>query len=249
MSCDVYYHICATYDIDGYPTLIGWKQGQSATDGGTVLNEDGDIDAESVAQTLDLDLAQEETSVDAEPEDEEERQRVRETRARQGREAAAARLRRHGHEPRTRNARYHDAALSLAFAVRSQLFQTATAAEGGIAPRRRRALSDFLDLSEWALPRSWRVRAGLVRELRRRLAADAVRDRAAVAALIEGDVDRHRRGGTEDAWGSVEAGAEGGRAGRVRRRQRREAWAEEDRQWSRACTHGQPAKGFTCGLW
>ena len=131
MSCDVYYHICATYDIDGYPTLIGWKQGQSATDGGTVLNEDGDIDAESVAQTLDLDLAQEETSVDAEPEDEEERQRVRETRARQGREAAAARLRRHGHEPRTRNARYHDAALSLAFAVRSQLFQTATAAEGG----------------------------------------------------------------------------------------------------------------------
>lgn len=212
------------------------------------MNADENIDADIVAEMLDLDMAHEEVELyDSETDNEEDQKKVNEKRAEQGHQSASRMLSWHEHEPNTHNDRYHNAALSLAFAIKSQLFQTVTV-EGRMEPKRKRALSDFLDLMEWAAPRSWNVRSGLVKELQWRLEADAVRDRAAVEALVAQDVDRHRAAGTADAWGFVEAGGDGW-TGQVLRRAQREALAKEDRRWSRTCTHGQPAKGFTCGLW
>lgn len=247
VSCDVYYHICATYDIDGYPTLLGWKQGQSKAEIGMVLNEEEDIDADSVAQKLALDLAHEEVSLfDWETKNEEERKEVHEKMVQQGHKAAASMLSWHEHEPNTLNDRYHNAALSLAFAIKSQLFQTVTV-EGRMDSKRKRALLDFLNLLDWASPWSWDLRTGLVKELQWKLEANAVKNRGAVEALVDGDIGRHRAG-TADLWGFVKPGDRVW-TGQVLRQSQREVLARKDQHWSVACTHGQPAKGFTCGLW
>jgi len=166
----------------------------------------------------------------------------------QGHKAAKKKLSWHNHEPHTHNDRYHNAALSLAFAVKSQLFQTLTE-DGKMEPKRKVALTDFLNLLDWATPQSWKLRTSFIKELHWKMSANAVANRKDVEHLINGDQKRHRSMATEDLWGFVDASSDSSWKGNMFNGQSKEQLVKDDKHWSKTCTHAQPAKGFTCGLW
>lgn len=200
-----------------------------------------------IGEMLGLDLAHEAVQLfDWDIEDEETRAKIEKKLIDQGHKAARVKKAWHEHDPHTHNDRYHNAALSLAFAVKSQLFQTLTS-DGKMEPKRKDALVDFLNLLDWATPQSWKLRTGFIKELAWKMDANAVKGRGDVESLIDGDQDRHREKGTEDLWGFVDA-SESGWTGKMFGRPKEEL-AKEDKRWSKTCTHSQPAKGFTCGLW
>ncbi len=211
------------------------------------MNEEYEIEADTVGEMLGLDLANEEVEVyEEEIEDEEAKAKISKKMSEQGRKAAVLKKSWHEHKPHTHNDRYHDAALSLAFAVKTQLFQT-VADDGKIVPKRKRALVDFLNLLDWASPQSWNLRVGFIKKLQWNVDADALKDRRDVESLIEDDMDYHRSLGTEELWGYINVGGSGWTGNLFGRNQ--EELAKDDKHWSKTCTHSQPAKGFTCGLW
>ncbi|KAL9180110.1 hypothetical protein ACHAXT_008080 [Thalassiosira profunda] len=250
VSCDIYYAICSTYEIDGFPLILGWKAGDSFAERGIYLNEEEEITADIVAYDLELDLAHENVELfDWGFEDNETMAHVEKKLAEQGHKAAAKKLSWHEHEPHTHNDRYHNAALSLAFAIKSQLFQTVTE-EGKMQPKSKAALTDFLNLLEWATPQSWKLRSTFVKELQWKMGTNGIKGRGDVESIINGDTDRHRAEGTEDLWGFVDATTSGW-TGKVKTfsRKAQQKLAKDDKHWTKTCTHHQPAKGFTCGLW
>lgn len=250
LSCDVYRDICATYDVSGYPTVLAWKQGEPKTIVGVCVNEEDEPTAESLAEVLGLDLANEELET--------WEYEFNNTEDRLAHEAEMKELARHAakekkswHEQRhnTHNDRYHNAALSLAFAVKSQLFQTLTD-DGKMDPKRRRALDDFLNLLDWATPQSWRLRTGLIMDLQWEIESDAVRDRRDVEHIINSDIKRHRSDESEHLWGFVDINQQDSWVGKMLSGGKtQEELAKEDTHWTKTCTHMVPAKGFTCGLW
>jgi len=248
ISCDIYYAICSTYGIHGFPTIIGWKQGESKGHIGLEMNEEENIDADMVGEMLGLDMAHEAVELWDwdEDEDEESQALLHKKSIEQGHKAARTKKAWHEHRPHTHNDRYHNAALSLAFAVKSQLFQTLTE-DGKMDPKRKSALLDFLNLLDWATPQSWKLRTGLIKELHWKMDADTIKNRGDVESLIDRDMARHRSEGATDLWGFVDA-SEKGWTGKIFG-QNQEKLARDDKHWSKACTHSQPAKGFTCGLW
>ena len=155
VSCDIYHAICSTYDIEGFPTVFGWKQGDSLESPGIALNDDGEPDADDVGELLELDLAHEEKGLfNWTFETDEDRENYEKDMKEQAKKAARTKKQWHETKPNTHNDRYHNAALSLSFAIKSQLFQTVTD-EGEMDPKRKAALMDFLDLLEWASPQVW----------------------------------------------------------------------------------------------
>lgn len=276
VSCDVYHAICSTYDIDGFPTIFGWKHGESLESPGIALNDDGEPDADDVGELLELDLAHEEKGLfNWTFETDEDRESYEKDMIEQAKKAARTKKLWHETKPNTHNDRYHNAALSLSFAIKSQLFQTVTD-EGEMDPKRKAALMDFLNLLEWASPQvgarrysvilwlrcassnralssrnpqSWQLRTTFVKELQRRISSDAIADRGVVESIIKTDMDRHRSGETEDPWGYVDTTVRSKLVGKILGKPDPVQLAKDDKHWSKACTHSQPAKGFTCGLW
>ena len=247
VSCDVHYAICGTYNVHGFPTILGWKQGESKANRGIEMNEEYNIEADSVGEMLGLDLAHEAVELyDMEVDDDETIAKNAKKWMEQGRKAAKLKKSWHEHTPHTHNDRYHDAALSLAFAVKSQLFQT-MGDDGKMDPKRKKALIDFLNLLDWATPQSWNMRVGLIKKLQWKVDADALMDRRDVESLIDEDMSQHRSLGAEEVWGFVYGGQSGWTGQLFGRKQ--EELAKDDKHWTKACTHSQPAKGFTCGLW
>ena len=247
ISCDVHYAICATYKIGGFPALLGWKLGESKANAGLWLNPNRwKATADRIGEMLELDMANEEVEVIDWDLDDEMKASHDLRRIERGRKAATLKTSWHEHAPHTRNDRYHNAALSLAFAVKSQAFQTLTD-DGKMDPKRKRALIDFLNLLDWASPQSWELRTGLVKELLWKVDADIVKDREGVASLIDEDMDRHRSSNSRNLWGFVDVHE--GSWTRLIFSQQQAILAKDDKRWTKACTHSQPAKGFTCGLW
>lgn len=224
VACDLNYRICATLEISGFPTLLGWKLGEThtATNPGMRLNEKVEPTADKLGMLLGLELAHEEVHVDdwylegGEGYNESIAEAIE-----KAHKAALLKSSWHDHKPHTINDRYHNAALSLAFAVKSQSFQILNE-DGNMDTKVKRALVDFLHLLDWASPQSWELRTGFVKELQSRLDTNQVKDRRDVELLIDEDINRHRSTGSKELW---------------------------DKHWTKACTHSQPAKGFTCGLW
>jgi hypothetical protein len=242
----LHYAICATYEIGGFPAVLGWRQGESKAYAGLVLNNKWKVNADMVAEMLGLDLAHEAVEM-YELDLDDETQSTHDLRMiEKAHKAATLKTSWHEHAPHTRNDRYHNAALSLAFAVKSQSFQTLTD-DGKMDPKRKRALVDFLNLLDWASPQSWELRRGFVKELQSKVDADKVTDRGDMESLIDADMDRHRSSGSKDLWGVVDV-RDSGWTGMIFG-QKQEELAKDDKRWTKACTHSQSAKGFTCGLW
>jgi hypothetical protein len=243
----MHYIVCATYKIGGFPVLLGWKPGESKAKAGVRLNPNKwKARADKIGDMLGLDLAHEEVDLIEWDLDDELQATHDLKKIEGGRKAATIKTSWHEHAPHTRNDRYHNAALSLAFAVKTQAFQTSTD-DGKMDPKRKRALIDFLNLLDWASPQSWELRTGLFKRLQSKVGANKVKDRKGVESLIDEDMDRHRSSGSKMLWGFVDVD-EGGWAGLILS-QKQEELAKKDKLWTNACTHSQPAKGFTCGLW
>ena len=81
------------------------------------------------------------------------------------------------------------------------------------------------------------------------MTSNAIKSRDVVESLIKTDMYRHRSGETEDLWGYVDTTVRGKLVGKMLGKPDPVQLAKDDRHWSKACTHSQPAKGFTCGLW
>jgi hypothetical protein len=227
--------------------LLGWKPGESKAKAGLRLNPNKwKARADKIGDMLGLDLAHEEVDL-IEWDLDDETQATHDLRKiERGRNAATVKISWHEHAPHTRNDRYHNAALSLAFAVKSQAFQTMTD-DGKMDPKRKKALIDFLNLLDWASPQSWELRTGFAKKLHWKVDADEVNNREGVESLINEYMDRHRSSGSKNLWGFVDVD-EGGWVGSILS-QKQEDLAKNDKLWTKACTHSLPAKGFTCGLW
>jgi len=248
VSCDVYWRICSTYEVDGFPTILGWKKGDSFEKAGILLNEEDDIYSDLVGEMLDLDLANEAVELyEWEFETEKERVDHEMKQAKKAMSAAQKKMSWHQYSPHTHNDRYHNAALSFAFAVKTQLFQTLTE-EGKMEPKRKNALVDFLNLMEWATPPSWNLRTGFVKELQWNLDSGAIGSRAMLESVIDSDVHKHRAGKQDLLWGYVDPNLRTSWAGGLLGPSD-EQLAKDDKKWTKSCTHSEPAKGFTCGLW
>ena len=209
------------------------------------MNEEYNIEADTVGEMLGLDMAHEAVELyHADVDDDVTKDKRLKTMKEQARKAAKLKKSWHEHKPHTHNDRYHDAALSLVFAVKSQLFQTLTD-DGKMDPKRKRALVDFLNLLDWATPQSWSTRISLIKNLQWKVEADTLMNRGDVESLIHEDVARHRSSGAEEVWGYVDSS----RSGWAVFGRKQDELAKDDNHWTKACTHSQPAKGFTCGLW
>lgn len=248
VSCDVYYDICDAYDIDGYPTMLGWKLGADVSKLGIDLMDEGPMNADKIGELLALDLANEEVSLSRNKFNTTEEQLAHEAEMNKLAQKAVEQKRSwHEQYPHNHNDKYHDAALSLAFAIKSQLFQTTR--DRTIENKRRRALMDFLNLLDWATPQSWGLRTGIVTDLQWRIESNVLNDRSDLESIIEADMKHHRPGGSEQLWGFIDSHQQTSFASALFRGRSQKVLAKDDNRWTKTCTHSQPAKGFTCGLW
>ena len=215
---------------------------------GIVMNEEEEIYPDLVGVMLELDLAHEAIDVyEWEFETEEERLEYEKKQAKKAKKAAQVKTSWHQFSPNTHNDKYHNAALSLAFAIKTQLFQTLTE-DGKMELKRKKALIDFLNLLEWATPPSWHLRTGFVKELQWSLDSDIISSRGSVESIIDSDMDKHRSRKQDLLWGYVDQNLKTSWAGGLLGPSDVQL-AKDDKKWTNSCTHSEPAKGFTCGLW
>ena len=260
VSCELYANLCHTYEVHGYPTILGYGIGSDPFVRGIELNREDDdapeMSAESIGDLLSIELAHEQVdgwkSSYSNSEDRRNREREKEETA-----AKAAELK---HEwqsfPSTLNDRYHNAGLSLAFALKTGVYN----GFGKLSDDRALALSDFLDLIDWTTPQAWCVRTGLVKELRLRFHDVVVSSKSNLIDMVERNQELHelRRGvaALDNLWGYIDAPRRlkrrntiTGLGGDVPDTKRTNELTSRNRKWTEACTHRLPAHGFTCGLW
>lgn len=209
VSCTLNENICYTYEIDGYPTIYGWRGGTGAirsngdgdddngngipykypdiTDFGILLNPDWDsgITAESIAHQMNFEIAEEGISSPKGGSGDgsyswsnsQDKREYEENQITAGIEAAKLKRSTFAFYG-SMNELYHDAAVSLAFVLKTSIYTTNTAHHdrghkyGSVGARRNSldgdramALHDFLSLMDWATPSWWSVRRGLIKDL------------------------------------------------------------------------------------
>ena len=258
VSCELYTNLCHTYDVHGYPTILGYGIGSDPFVRGIELNGDDapDLSVESIGELLSIELAHEQVDGWQSSYSNSEDRRNREREKEEGAIKAAETKREWQSYPSTLNDRYHNAALSLAYALKTGVYTRF----GKLSDDRALALSDFLDLVDWTTPQSWSVRTGLVKELRLRFHDVVISSKANLIELVERDQDLHEQkkgdAATGHLWGYIDAprrpkrrNAITGLGGDVPDTKRMDKIASRNRKWTEACTHGLPAHGFTCGLW
>lgn len=244
VSCQLYREICRAYDISGFPFIYGWKIGTNIAEKGIELNPPGrKITAESFAHYLGLTLAS-------------ERKDFKSTNSTTPENAEAMAIK-SALEKRERleyksvlNDRYHNAAVSLAFVLKTGVFVKHT---DYIEDSRALALNEFLQLVYWATPQSWSIRTGMVDEILSKM-GDIIDNGG--GRMLSAIVDRHQTSSLHkgDLWGDVELkhtmgntlglGVDVPHLDKVVDNSFR-----ENNRWTQACTQNERGMGFTCGLW
>eukprot|EP00934_Nitzschia_sp_Nitz4_P007692 Nitzschia sp. Nitz4//scaffold62_size106224//75924//77663//NITZ4_004364-RA/size106224-processed-gene-0.36-mRNA-1//1//CDS//3329555880//7682//frame0 len=227
VSCELYRMICRAYDIDGYPFVMGFPLGANISQPGIQLNpwEGPEMTVETIAKTLNLNLTDipglsvgNLTNVTDEP-------------LHRGLEAA-----RRKHEWQTSSstidARYHNAAVSLIFALKDGVFVDSDKLDS----RRAAAFRDFLQLLDWTTPQNWHVRS-LVREILTNF-EETIAGPQNLISLVE----RHTSFNTSDVlWGSLQVRPPAQLHGGL--------FSLNNLKWTESCTHSEKSLGYTCGLW
>lgn len=271
VSCTLNEDLCETYEISGYPTVMGWKGGDNAlynniTQPGLILNPGGDITADSVAEDLDIALAQEEIK-DQEPESQfsnsQDRRIWEEKKKQYGLDVAKEHTSQMELDSDI-NERYHNAAVSLAYLLKTGVYES----RGTLNPTKARVLYDFLQLMDWATPLEWNIRTVLVQRLLNQFDSQVVQGKKRLNELVEQVQGRNFKTGRrleELLWGHINEN----RSRRPYRTRRNvikgsrlggesvslevdlsfEAVLKDNSQWTEACTHNTAFKGYTCGLW
>ena len=258
VSCELYANLCHTYEVHGYPTIFGYGIGSDPFARGIELNGEDvpEMSAESIGDLLSIEMAHEQVdgwkSSYSNSEDQRNREREKKDAA-----AKAAELK---HEwqsfPSSLNDRYHNAGLSLAFALKTGVYN----GFGKLSDDRALALSDFLELIDWTTPQTWSVRTELVKELRLRFHDVVISSKSNLIDMVERNQELHelKKGDAalDHLWGYIDAPRRPkrrntitGLGGDVPDTKRTNELTSRNRKWTEACTHGLPAHGFTCGLW
>ena len=153
--------------------------------------------------------------------------------------------------PSSINERFHNAATSFAFVLKSSIYMGRTDV---LPDSRALALKEFLELTDWALPQSWHVRTQLVQELLNNLVS-VIQDGPRV--LID-TVERHQgQHFSNGLWGDLHLKMDTGVAKGLGVDAPRRSGPPRDPdaafwkniKWTESCTHAERGMGFTCGLW
>ena len=269
LSCGLYEAVCSTFDINGYPTILGWKT--SADENAVTLNGANmpNLNAELLGEYLDLPLA----TAPQEEEDDYEDDEMDETTKMQKKEAKKAKQLKKVKEEAmnatklqlsnmeyesTYNERYHNAFVSLI-----QSIKTASRVIVSNHPHYQQvliALQDFLQLVDWATPhRQWKIHSMIIPNLLQTLTKysssqhnnkDSMDDWYKIFKNeIETSLDKIRKRQDAILLGSILP---------VKKRHQSMSLGADaplglakmvDLSWTTTCTHDQPAMGYTCGLW
>uniref|UniRef100_A0A7S3PV83 Sulfhydryl oxidase n=1 Tax=Chaetoceros debilis TaxID=122233 RepID=A0A7S3PV83_9STRA len=266
ISCTLNEDICETYDIDSYPTAVGWSSSSDYNDIkeiGAFLNE-GEMSAHSIAEDLQFEIAQEEIHFD-EPEtsfsNSQDQKDYERDKIQWGKESAKRKKDSYEYE-HSINERYHNAAVSFAYAMQTSVFASA----GRLDDQRILALRDFFNLMDWATPMTWNIRKILLQDLLYRF-DDVVLGKNALRRSIQHHLETSfakNKKGQELLWGHIDESFGAEKIYSKRRKIVKGLGGESDAQevnisgaikenssWSKACTHGDvfELSGYTCGLW
>jgi hypothetical protein len=275
VSCELNPLVCVSYSIDGFPTVLGWRGGTDyihMDEQGASLNGDMDVTVDSIAFMLGFDVAQESKDYEKESKysNSEDQRQYEESKVERAKELAKHKTFVYESDVGI-NARYHDAAVSLVYALRNGVY---TGKKNPLEGVRAEALFDFFTLVHWASPSSWNVRNALVGALLEHFHDTVVQGRQPLLNLIEPhlsslanyDTNRHTlnrviRGQMEDdlLWGYIDEGASGLKLKRrmgIKERslgldspERHGHDASTNMDWTEGCRQGHKNSGFPCGLW
>lgn len=154
--------------------------------------------AETIADTLHLTLAQEVKDVRKERSfgSLEEKDAFFANQKKQAVDAAT-RKRSWQDYPSSLNERFHNAALSLAFALKTGVFVKTTSS---LDDKRALALQEFLELVEWTTPQNWHVRTGMVQEVLGNMGDIVTKGQGIMTDIVE----RHQSLQVENGmWGDL----------------------------------------------
>ncbi len=271
VSCTLNLDVCQWYEVHGYPTVMGWggsTEYQNITDVGIILNEYTPFDANSVAADMKFDIAEggisatkfEKEYVYSNSTDQKEFDNWKENRIKE----VIQDLKESYDFEQDINDRYHNAAVSLAYVLKTGVYTS----KSRLTIAQKSALREFLGLVEWATPLHWNLRSTLVRELYHNFEFDAagLGGKDDLIHIVERYQQNPLKTGNrreELLWGYIDE-SKSRSIDSFRRRSvvRGTLGAEhgihlvdenierkERTSWTTACTHDRPNSGFTCGLW
>lgn len=271
VSCTLNEVICDTYEIAGFPTVMGWRGGEDYAEfndiqkPGLILNEEGTVDADSIAEDLDIPLAEEEllqNQTESKFSNSQDQRDWEKRKMQWGLESAKEHLAMMEYDSDI-NERYHNAAVSLAYLLKTSIYESS---KGTLDYKKAHVLYDFLTLVDWATPFEWDFRKQFVQVLLNKFDSDVIRGKRMLVDLVEGiqsksfKIGRRRE---ELLWGHLNEH-------RSRKKYNRrtaiknglggeseshvlhvplQTILKEHSKWTDACSHGTSFKGFTCGLW
>ena len=252
VSCELYREVCRAYDVKGFPLVLGYGRGMDIKQRGFQLNKEGIImTADIIGGYLGLQLAYEERDATKLNLTSTDQKKEFANYARENAERAVTTKAERQAYKSTINERFHNAATSLAFVLKSGVF-----VESGdeLEDKRAMALQEFMELADWALPQSWHVRTGLVQDVLGdmvsivedgpRVVIDLVEKHQSMHVLDGLWGDLHLKGDTSEKLG---LGGDAPKSHGPPKDPDAPFWANI--KYTEACTHNERGMGFTCGLW
>ncbi len=209
VSCTLNDDTCSTYDIEGYPTFMGYRGGGRTHDSeeegadnklpyanlianttmiGTYLEMNGNLnhDIELVASTMEFDLVSVERDYSkseskySNSQDQRDYEERKRERSREAAKEKVALLDTHV----SLNELYHDSLLSLTFILQKSVYYQSHSGkmkkESEIS-----ALHDFLKLAHWATPLKWDMQQTYIKHLVDRFESDVIQGKERLLQFVE----------------------------------------------------------------
>ena len=268
ISCTLYQEICEYYEIEGYPTVFGWKEGTDFADmkkRGIMLNEEGEPNPMSIGEDLGFDLAQDKVVYDRDESrfsnSEDQRQYLKD-KIQRGINLAKEKVENFEYDFDI-NEIYHNAAASLCFLLKTAVFSSS---RKGLTTYRKEVLHEFLQLVDWATPEAWDFKRIMVRDLLQNYEEVMSGGKTSLENFVlnyQKSTFKTGQRKEELLWGHLDEkpyrkrqkqllnksglGAEHGKSKELTDA----AVAKEHAGWTPQCTHDEPSTnaGYTCGLW
>lgn len=271
VSCTLNEDTCISYDIQGYPTFLGYRgggrhkvQNVEAVDddnniisfptlvGSTLLrgiqlnlgydlNENIDL----IATMMKFDLAsipRNYSKPESKFSNSEDQRKWDAEKVERSKEVAEEKLMLLEAEV-SKNQIYHDAILSFTYILQNGIGKLSS--NNDVA-----ALREFLRLVDWATPLSWPSRKTLVKDLIDHFESQVIQGKTHLNNLVE----RHfnDKENSQMLWGHID-NEESQRRKWQKRRSSKHIHSYNNgidkKKWTQACSRGPTSQGFTCGLW
>eukprot|EP00591_Stephanopyxis_turris_P001463 CAMPEP_0195509004 /NCGR_PEP_ID=MMETSP0794_2-20130614/2060_1 /TAXON_ID=515487 /ORGANISM="Stephanopyxis turris, Strain CCMP 815" /LENGTH=699 /DNA_ID=CAMNT_0040636113 /DNA_START=114 /DNA_END=2210 /DNA_ORIENTATION=- len=254
VSCTVYQEICASYEVDGYPTILGFPISKNATKKHEepiwLQDLENGFNAESIGDAMGFGIARVSKSLRSEDyaserkiysnstdqrEYDEERDTFLKWAGEQAEQVTAEKLYVLEFPNRTIHDVYNDAAQSFSFLLKQGIYNR----NGPLSKERATVFMDWIDLLHWCMPPDWGMMS-LIDEIRNDFDY-VLKSKANLLNVVERHDSRYwrfvggRHGDENGDYGVMEAPPVQTKSTSVLG------------DWSEACT--QSNTGYTCGLW